>query len=171
MTHTTTQSQQIQTLLSWADEQQLSDDIFPRNIDKLLSLTELNLHSKSINYIAPEIRVLQNLKILYLSNNKLVSLPEEIGLLKNLEVLWIQSNELQSLPSEIMKLSSLKDLVAFDNRLETLPKRIADMPSLQSLFLHSNCLDQNIINSELNSIKADIDLSIYKQNSTSTRFF
>lgn len=168
MKHTTTQTQQIQTLLSWADEQGFSEDIFPRSIEKLLSITELNLHSKNLNFIPQEINVLQNLTKLYLSDNNLVSIPKEIGDLKNLQTLWIQNNKIQVLPNEILNLSLLEELVAFDNRLQTLPKKIADMPSLKSLFLHRNCLDLKILECEFNSIKNEFELSVYNQNSKYT---
>lgn len=168
MKHTTTQTQQIQTLLSWADEQGFSEDIFPRSIEKLLSITELNLHSKNLNFIPQEINVLQNLTKLYLSDNNLVSIPKEIGDLKNLQTLWIQNNKIQVLPNEILNLSLLEELVAFDNRLQTLPKKIADMTSLKSLFLHRNCLDLKILEREFNSIKNEFELSVYNQNSKYT---
>ncbi|MFA5461160.1 MAG: leucine-rich repeat domain-containing protein [Sulfurimonas sp.] len=159
-----TQSQKFQTLFSWADKHSLSEDVFPRDVDKLLSVAELNLHTKNLDFIPSEISLLQNLEKLYLSDNDLAVLPKEIGKLKNLKVLWIQSNKLSVLPNELLNLELLEELVAFDNMLEELPKRIADMSSLKALFLHNNCLKKNNIESELYPLKDTLELSIYNQH-------
>ena len=49
MTHTNIQLQKIQTLLVWADEHGFTEDIFPRDIEALLSLEKLNLTSQKFH--------------------------------------------------------------------------------------------------------------------------
>lgn len=53
----TIQSKSIQTLISWADANQLAKNIFPRSPEKLLSLVKLNLHDQNLSSILPEIAV------------------------------------------------------------------------------------------------------------------
>ncbi|EMJ57574.1 leucine rich repeat protein [Leptospira interrogans serovar Valbuzzi str. Duyster] len=52
----------------------------------------------------------QNLKILYLSQNKFRKFPDEILRLQNLEWLDFNENQLTTLPEEIGSLSNLKGL-------------------------------------------------------------
>lgn len=164
----TTPSHQFKKLLSWADEQELDVDIFPRDIKELLSLVELNLHSKNIDYIPSEIGLLQNLQRLYLSDNNLVSIPKEIGTLVNLKSLWIQNNKIKILPDEILSLVVLEDLVAFDNMIERIPSNIANLVNLQAMFLHNNCISLDILESVLYPLKSKMNLSTYNQNTVHT---
>jgi len=163
MQYTKIQLQQFKILFSWADEQKVPFDILPRNKNELLSLRELNLHSKNIKYIPSEIKLLQNLERFYVSDNNLVSLPKEIGSLKNLQILWIQGNNIKVLPIEILDLCLLEELVAFNNNIEVLPSRIGDMPNLKALFLHNNNLSKSYIETELYPLKSELELSIYNQ--------
>ncbi len=55
-----------------------------------------------------EVRHLQNLKVLDLSNNRFTGVPAEIGQLKNLEVLDLSNNQITGLPYELGNLSNLK---------------------------------------------------------------
>lgn len=72
---------------------------------------ELNLSNNILNgSLQAEVRHLQNLKILDLSNNQFTGVPAEIGQLKNLEVLNLANNQLTGLPHELGNLSNLKVL-------------------------------------------------------------
>ncbi|XP_010127607.1 PREDICTED: leucine-rich repeat and calponin homology domain-containing protein 2, partial [Chlamydotis macqueenii] len=68
------------------------------------------------------------LKVLVVSNNKLVSIPEEIGKLRDLMELDISCNELQVLPQQIGKLQSLRELNIRRNNLHMLPDELGDLP-------------------------------------------
>ena len=57
-----------------------------------------------------EVRHLQNLKVLDLSDNQFTGVPAEVGQLKNLEVLNLSNNQLTGLPYELGTLSKLKVL-------------------------------------------------------------
>nr|XP_009683212.1 PREDICTED: leucine-rich repeat and calponin homology domain-containing protein 2 isoform X1 [Struthio camelus australis] len=68
------------------------------------------------------------LKVLVVSNNKLVSIPEEIGKLRDLMELDVSCNELQVLPQQIGKLQSLRELNIRRNNLHMLPDELGDLP-------------------------------------------
>lgn len=68
------------------------------------------------------------LKVLVVSNNKLVSIPEEIGKLKDLMELDVSCNEIQVLPQQMGKLHSLKELNIRRNNLHVLPDELGDLP-------------------------------------------
>uniref|UniRef100_H2ZY05 Leucine rich repeats and calponin homology domain containing 2 n=1 Tax=Latimeria chalumnae TaxID=7897 RepID=H2ZY05_LATCH len=68
------------------------------------------------------------LKVLVVSNNKLVSIPEEIGKLKDLMELDISCNEIQALPQQIGKLNSLREFNVRRNNLQVLPEELAVLP-------------------------------------------
>jgi Leucine-rich repeat (LRR) protein len=57
-----------------------------------------------------EVRQLQNLKVLDVSDNQFTGVPAEIGQLKNLEMLDLSNNQITGLPHELGNLSSLKVL-------------------------------------------------------------
>lgn len=72
-------------------------------------LEELNLSGNALDgALQAEIRHLQQLKVLDLSDNKFTGVPAEIGQLKNLEVLDLSNNMLTGLPYELGNLSKLK---------------------------------------------------------------
>ncbi len=80
----------------------------------VFSRTELTTLDLSFNRLtgAPqaEIRQLQALKALDLSDNQLTGLPAELGQLKNLETLDVSNNKLTGLPLELGNLTQLRVL-------------------------------------------------------------
>jgi Leucine-rich repeat (LRR) protein len=77
----------------------------------------LNLASNSLTGSLPgEIRFLQSLKVLNLSNNQFTGLPAEIGQLQNLEVLDVSNNKITGLPNELGNLKNLKVLKLTGNQ-------------------------------------------------------
>lgn len=83
----------------------------PMDIFSLVETEELNLSGNNLEGSLPaEVRHLENLKILNLSNNKFTGVPAEIGQLKKLEVLDLSNNSLTGLPYELANLSNLKTL-------------------------------------------------------------
>ncbi|CAD7773995.1 Leucine Rich repeats (2 copies) [Candidatus Methanoperedenaceae archaeon GB50] len=62
----------------------------PRNKEKLLSLTKLDLVGNQLTQLPKEIGNLANLTELRLDGNKLTEVPEEIGNLTNLSKLWLR---------------------------------------------------------------------------------
>lgn len=83
-------------------------------------IQELNVSNNSLDgSLQAEVRNLQNLKVLNLSNNNFTGVPAEIGQLKNLEVLNLSNNNLTGLPNELGNLSNLKVLNLKGNNYST----------------------------------------------------
>ncbi len=76
----------------------------------LSSVTELELSSKDIKILPPEIFEMTNLQILDLSYNELSELPKEIKHLQNLRILKLNGNDIYELPEEITRLKFLKEI-------------------------------------------------------------
>lgn len=91
------------------NEQELKkipDYVFNKTDIQKLDLSDNNLGGS----LQAEVRQLQNLKILDLSNNHFAGIPAEIGQLKNLEELNLSNNQITGLPYELGNLSKLKVL-------------------------------------------------------------
>lgn len=104
----------------------------PGYIFSQTGIEELNLSNNALDgSLQAEVRQLQNLKILNLSNNKFTGVPAEIGQLKNLEVLNLSNNQLTGLPYELGNLSKLKLLDLSGNAYSEadLSKIRASLPS------------------------------------------
>ncbi len=72
---------------------------------------ELNLSNNQLEGSLPaEVRHLQNLRVLDLSDNKFTGVPAEIGQLAKLEVLNLSGNPITGLPLELGNLLNLKVL-------------------------------------------------------------
>src|SRR3989344_8057770 len=80
----------------------------PSDVFEQTALERLDLSGNSLEGALPgEIRHLQNLKVLNLSNNRFTGVPAEIGQLKALEILDLSHNALTGLPYELGNLSNL----------------------------------------------------------------
>lgn len=74
-------------------------------------ITELDLsHNALTGALQAEVRHLQALRVLDLSDNQFTGVPAEIGQLSNLEVLDLSNNQLTGLPHELANLRNLKTL-------------------------------------------------------------
>ncbi len=81
----------------------------PSYIFDRTGIEELNLSRNALDgSLQAEVRRLQNLKVLDLSDNKFTGVPAEVGQLKNLEVLDLSNNLLTGLPYELGNLSKLR---------------------------------------------------------------
>lgn len=90
---------------------QVPEYVFSNN-----SIEKLDLSNNKLTGALPaEVRHLQNLKILDLSNNQFTGVPAEIGQLKNLEVLDLSNNSITGLPYELGNLQNLKILYLSGN--------------------------------------------------------
>ena len=83
----------------------------PEYVFNQTNLEELDISKNQLTgSIQAEIRHLQNLKVLNVSNNQMTGIPAEIGQLHNLQVLDLSNNKLTGLPHELGNLQNLKIL-------------------------------------------------------------
>ncbi|XP_075692093.1 leucine-rich repeat and calponin homology domain-containing protein 2 isoform X2 [Rhinoderma darwinii] len=99
----------------------------PETIKNLQMLTYLNI-SRNLLSTLPKYLFDLPLKVLVVSNNKLVSIPEEVGKLKDVMELDVSCNELQVLPPQVGKLHLLRELNLRRNNLQVLPDALSSLP-------------------------------------------
>lgn len=86
----------------------------PESVFSQINLESLDLsHNKLDGALQAEVRHLQNLRMLDLSDNNFTGVPAEVGQLSQLEVLDLSNNPLTGLPYEI---GNLKNLILLDLR-------------------------------------------------------
>jgi Leucine-rich repeat (LRR) protein len=78
--------------------------VFGRTDIEALDLSHNNLSGA----LQAEVRHLQNLKTLDLSDNKFTGVPAEVGQLKNLQILDLSNNPISGLPYELGNLENLR---------------------------------------------------------------
>ncbi len=89
----------------------------PEYIFKETGTVTLNLSGNKFTGALPgEIRHLENLKTLDLSDNTFTGVPAEIGQLANLEILDLSGNPITGLPYELANLKNLKVLDLSDTQ-------------------------------------------------------
>ena len=98
----------------------------PPELFQLVNLKELDLKYNQFTVLPPELFQLNSLTTLDLSNNQLMRLPPEIGKLTKMKALDLSNNQLAALPSEICKLRNLQQLLLWDNPLTSPPYEIAN---------------------------------------------
>lgn len=80
----------------------------PLDVFEQTGLERLDLSDNKLTEALPaEIRHLQNLKVLDLSNNRFTGIPAEVGQLNKLEILNLSNNQLTGLPYELGNLQNL----------------------------------------------------------------
>lgn len=110
--------------------------------EQLISSTRtLLLHENLLTSLPAQFAVRQNqLRVLYLNENRLSTWPEALSELKFLEKLHLESNQLTSVPSSVGRLSSLRKLYLHNNRIASLPSELGALRQLTHLSLHSNAI-------------------------------
>ena len=101
-------------------------------------ITRLDLSSKWIKRIPPEIKRMANLEVLNLSSNTLKELPEEFRQLLRLRELNLSSNSFEEFPSVLIYLPQLRKLDVGGNRIKALPVNIGSLKKLTKLDLYRN---------------------------------
>jgi len=152
----------MERLWQWADDNDIDDEILPRDREGLVNLTDLNLEvsfdkemenivivnetwdlpSNQLTELPKEVGNLVNLTRLNLFDNQLIKLPNEIGNLVNLTRIFLYNNQLTELPKEIGNLVNLTELHLGDNQLTKLPKEIGNLVNLTGLRLYNNQLTE-----------------------------
>lgn len=114
----------------------------PSSIGNFENLKELYLTENRLNSLPESIGDLKSLEKLNLSDNHLVNLPSKIGNLTNLKELHLNHNVIQNLPESISKLKKLEVLSIWGNQLRNLPKKMDEMYSMRVLGLSFNQLEE-----------------------------
>jgi Leucine-rich repeat (LRR) protein len=137
---------------------------FLETIDEIIcqlnNLKTLWLHDNKLEILPESISNLSKLSSLGLSNSHLKILPESISNLSDLSSLDLSNNHLKILPESISNLSNLSSLDLSNNHLKILPSSIETMKSLKKLYLRGNDFKEKYIKSLK---KALPDCSIYDQ--------
>ncbi len=128
----------MQNLWRWADENDIGSGTIPRQKDKLMEVTVLQLFDSQLKTIPKEIGNLINLRGLRLKSNELTELPREIGNLTNLESLSLGGNKLTELPKEMNNLAKLRELWIAGNNFSKIPEVIWSLNNLTGLSLSDN---------------------------------
>ncbi len=118
-------------------------ETIPKEFGILDNLLCINLRrSRQITFIPIELTQLNNLQILYLSNNKITQIPTELGKLNNLIILVLRGMKITQIPTELGELSNLQKLYLNDNELVQIPTELGQLNNLKDLHLHNNRIAQ-----------------------------
>jgi Leucine-rich repeat (LRR) protein len=128
----------IDNLFKWADKYNLDKEVFPRDINKLSKLVELDISRKEILELPKELIRLKNLTYLDASFNKLKSIPDELKELYSLRFLNLEGNELESIPNSILEKKNLLYLCLKKNKITNIPSRVSNLKLLAHLCLCYN---------------------------------
>ena len=131
-------------------------------MDSKSTQTELNIIRKDIKFITVNM-LNMNLRVLNLSDNKIIYLPDEICDLNQLTTITVDKNNLKEIPHEIGQLYQLKivnfsyndirivpeslgncknltDLSLNDNKIELLPRTIGNCDKLTTILIQNNLI-------------------------------
>jgi len=105
-------------------------------------VTQLQIDSKNISVLPPEIQYLNKITDLVLFSNKITEIPEEIAQLSNLTGLFLSSNNIIELPVEIGQLSKLTSLRLANNTIADIPVQLGNLTNLTNLWLQNNSISE-----------------------------
>ena len=140
--HTIEQLQlgQLQGVTSLYLKQGLTE--FPLEILNLAdSLEVLDLSDNQLSNLPDSFAQLQQLKILFLTNNCFDAIPAVLALCPKLEMISFKSNKLQHIPEQSLP-DDTRWLILTDNNLTTLPADMGRLHRLQKLALAGNKLTE-----------------------------
>lgn len=122
------------------------DPVVAELMDKVAAegeaLKRLDLRSKNLTSLPPEIALLTNLTWLNLPNNLLTELPEHLCELTSLQTLRLLGNRLGHLPPQITALQALSTLDISKNDFLSIDDSIGALTALADLNLHWNLVEE-----------------------------
>jgi hypothetical protein len=107
------------------------DLVLPERFGDLSSLKELFLGY--LQTIPDSINGCKNLKLVFISSDKLLTRPESFGQIKKLEELHLETSALKALPNAFGSLAALKSASIFSGAMISLPESIGNLKNLKSL--------------------------------------
>ncbi len=115
-------------------------ETFPEEIFQLAdSLEMLNLTGNALKALPSRLPELQNLKVIFCSENQFTELPEVLGKCPNLEMIGFKSNQISKVAGAALP-PKLRWLILTDNRIQQLPDEIGRCVHLKKLMLAGNQL-------------------------------
>jgi Leucine-rich repeat (LRR) protein len=84
------------------------------------------------------VALLEVLRSLDLSDNRMTSIPQNIGAFINLKNLNLSSNLIEVIPDQVGQLSKLESLNLSSNRIRSVPQTLQNLSKLRELNLSSN---------------------------------
>lgn len=111
-------------------------------LDKLGSLTSLDLSQNDLTAIPIDITFLTSLKKLVMTMNQIQSLPKRFACLSNLTELDLGRNQLTTFPIEISALTSLEELKLNHNKIDSIPKQIKELINIEEITLNHNIIKE-----------------------------
>jgi len=149
-------------LIKWANKYKISEDILPRDIQKLKNIKKLNLSKLELDTLCSELSNLTSLEELNLSNNILTGLPKNLALMKNLKKLNLSYNELSTLENNFQDFTMLEDLNLSYNNFSEIPNVIVKFSSLLSIDFSSNKIEK--FNNQENNLPLSLEKLLFAKN-------
>jgi len=116
---------------------------FPPELVKVVNvLRSIDLSDNKIVEIPQNIGAFANLKLLNLNVNSIEVIPEQLGQLTKLETLYLAQNRIKSIPASVQKLPKLKDVNFSGNSIIVFPDGFASLKFLSVLDLSRNKLTE-----------------------------
>lgn len=124
----------------------------------VVTLEKLIIRDCELERIPESIRLLNNLKELRLSGNKITAIPVWINELKNLRILNVMKNLIEE-PFDVSGLTNLEDIhIGFNKKMHSLPTGLKNLKMLQSI--DASLCDITSIGVEVLECKGLIQLNV-----------
>ena len=125
------------------------------------ALTTINRSGQNLTEMPKDILSMTQVQELNLSNNRLTgALPAEIRHLQNLVILNISDNNMTGLPAEIGQLSKLQILNASNNQLTGIPHELGNLQNLELLDLSGNDISEYDLDSIRERLPASVEIRL-----------
>jgi Leucine-rich repeat (LRR) protein len=116
---------------------------FPPDLAKIVDvLRSIDMSDNKISEIPVNIGAFVNLKHLSLNRNHIEVLPDQLGSLTKLESLSLAGNRIRTIPASVQKLKKLKDVNLSENQITNFPLVFCGLPNMVVLNLANNKIQE-----------------------------